>query len=342
MNTFRVGLSASFTRADGKTTFPSADWSGLAALDGVDMVPLPAAAVLSADQLDGFDAVVLLGERIRRDSLPADRRLGLIARMGVGYDTLDVPACTDNDTAITITPEGVCRPMASSIVTLILALGHRLFEKDRVCRTGNLGWPARFDLIGTGLTGRTVGSVGLGNIGGEMFRLITPFEVRKIAHDPYCDPDRARALGVTLVDLDTVFRESDFLCFNCPLTPETKGIGSADGIARMKPTAYLINTSRGPVVDQTALYRALVDGRIAGAGLDVFDPEPPPFDAPILRLGNVIVTPHALGFLDQMFATMARVNTAAVKAMIEGRNPDNVVNRDVLDRPGWKARLGRG
>jgi phosphoglycerate dehydrogenase-like enzyme len=125
-------------------------------------------------------------------------------------------------------------------------------------------------------------SIGIGNIGGEMFRLLKPFEMRLVAHDPYADPARAAELGVELVGLHEAFEQADFLAFNCPLNDGTRGIGGKDNIARMKPSAYLINTSRGPVVDQSALYDALVQGRLAGAAIDVFDPEPPSADEPIL------------------------------------------------------------
>jgi phosphoglycerate dehydrogenase-like enzyme len=340
-NQFRIGLSSAFTRTDGKPTFPSCDWSGLSGMAGVEMDELPRGAEeLTSSILEGYDAVVLMSEFVRADSFPANGRLKVIARMGVGFDRIDVPACTENDVALVTTPDGVRRPMASSIIAMVLALSHRLIEKDRVTRTGKLGWAARLDCIGTGLVGRTMASIGIGNIGGEMFRLLKPFEMRLVAHDPYADPARAAELGVELVGLHEAFEQADFLAFNCPLNDGTRGIGGKDNIARMKPSAYLINTSRGPVVDQSALYDALVQGRLAGAAIDVFDPEPPSADEPILKLSNVIVTPHAIGFQDQMWSVMGEVNTDAITAVIEGRNPGNVVNRDVLDRPSWSAKIG--
>src|SRR3546814_2903669 len=126
-----------------------------------------------------------------------------------------------------------------------------------------------------------------------MFRLLKPLDVRMIAHDPHADPAALAALGVEAVSLQAVFECSDFVTFNCPLTEATRGIGSAAMIARMQPTAYLVNTSRGPVVDQTALYQALVERRIAGAAIDVFDPAPPPAHDPILPLDTVITAPHS-------------------------------------------------
>ncbi|NQW11144.1 MAG: dehydrogenase [Alphaproteobacteria bacterium] len=340
MPKFRVGLSAAFTRADGKPTFPSYDIGALTA-EGIELATLASAATLTADQVAGFDAIVLLGERMDAASFPGDGRLALIARMGVGYDTIDTEACTAHDVALTITPDAVRRPMASAQLCFILALTHNLLPKDRIARTGSLGWPARLDHHGMGLIGRTVGSVGIGNIGAEMFRLLKAFDVRMIAHDPYADPAIFTGLGVESVSLEAVFEQSDVVTFNCPLTEQTHRIGSAAMIARMKPAAYLVNTSRGPVIDQKALYDALVENRIAGAAIDVFDPEPPSADEPILRLDSVITAPHALGWSDQMFATMASVNADAIRAVAAGRAPDNVVNVAVLDRSGFKVKLSR-
>ena len=338
MTAFRVGLSADFTRADGKPTFPSYDLTPLAR-DGVELFELPRAAVLSAGQVAGCDAIVLLGERMAASSFPSDGRLALIARMGVGYDTIDTDACTAADVALTITPDAVRRPMATAQLCFILALTHNLVAKDRIARAGTLGWPARLDQHGMGLVGRTIGSVGVGNIGAEMFKLLKPFDVRMVAHDPYADPARLAELGIEPVSLEAVFERSDIVTFNCPLNDQTRGIGSAAMIARMKPTAYLVNTSRGPVVDQKALYDALVERRIAGAAIDVFDPEPPAASEAILRLDSVLTAPHSLGWTDQMFATMGDVNRGAIADVAAGRAPANVVNRAVLERPGFASKL---
>ena len=143
--------------------------------------------------------------------------------------------------------------------------------KDRLTREAAAGFAKRGDYMGVGLVGRTLGSVGIGNIGAELFRLIKPFEMRLIAHDPYADPKLAAELGVELVGLEDVFRRSDFVSVSCPLTPETRHLVNADRLALMKPTAYLINTSRGPTVDQKALTKALMERGIAGAGLDVLE-----------------------------------------------------------------------
>jgi D-3-phosphoglycerate dehydrogenase len=339
MSTARIGISAGLERPDGNRPFPSYDLAPLVDDARTQVFRLAEKKILEPADLEGTDAVILLGERIAADSFADDGRLAAVIRIGVGYDTIDVAACTAQDVVLTIAPPGVQRPMAVAILTLLLALAGRLPIKDGIARRGAPAWAERVDHHGVGLVGRTLGSVGIGNIGSEMFRLARPFDMKLIAHDPFASAAMFAELGVEPVALDEVFERADFLALNCPLTDDTRHVANARTLALMKPTAFLINTSRGPVVDQTALFDALVAGRIAGAGLDVFDPEPPAPDDPILALDNVIVAPHSLGWTDQMFGRMAEVNMAAVHDVLAGRNPDNVVNPDVLDRPGFKAKL---
>ena len=193
--------------------------------------------------------------------------------------------------------------------------------------------------MGVGLVGKTLGSMGIGNIGAEMFRMAAPFDMKFIAHDPYADAAVAEELGVRMVDKETLAKESDVLAVNCPYNDETYQIVSAGFIAQMKPTAYLINTSRGPTVDQKALTKALQEDAIAGAGLDVFDPEPPEADDPILKLDNVIVTPHGLCWTAECFAGIGAADIAAVLATMEGTEPRGLVNRGIVDNADWQAKM---
>jgi len=294
---------------------------------------------MTAAGLDGFDALILLSARFDAESIPADGRLALVARFGVGYDSVDVAACARAGIAVTITPDGVRRPVAVTILTFVLALAGKLFVKDGLAREGAAGFARRSDHMGVGLVGRTLGSLGVGNIGAEMFRLFAPLDMNFIAHDPYVSEADAAALGVTLVDLETLFRDSDFLTVNLPLTPETEKLVDAKRLAMMKPSAYLINTSRGPVVDQAALVAALGDGTIAGAGIDVFDPEPPSPDDPLLALDNVIVTPHALCWTDQCFAGIGASTVAAALTVKRGTVPDHLVERSVAENATFLERL---
>jgi D-3-phosphoglycerate dehydrogenase len=161
-----------------------------------------------------------------------------------------------------------------------------------------------------------------------------PFEMKHIAYDPMVRPEQLRGLNVELVgSLDEVMRRSDFVSVNCPLSASTRGLIGAREIALMKPTAYIINTARGPIIQERALHEALAAGRIAGAGLDVFEVEPTPRDNPILALDNVIVTPHGLCFTDECFTGIARNTFEAVRALADGAAPKYVVNREALKHP---------
>jgi phosphoglycerate dehydrogenase-like enzyme len=341
MSKFRVALSGDFKKPDGSPAFPDFDLSPLEQDPAVEYRFIKANGVIQAADLEGFDALILLIPRIEPESFPKDGRLALIARFGVGYDTVNVQACTDHDCALAITPDGVRRPVAVSIITFMLALTGKLFAKDRITRQGPEGWARRSEHMGVGLVGRTFGSLGIGNIGAEAFRLAKPFDMEFIAHDPYADPAVARDLGVRLVGLEELFRQADVLSVSCPLNEETRHIVNAKRLALMKPTAYLINTSRGPVVDEAALTRALEEGRIAGAGLDVFEQEPSPADNPLYRLDNVILTPHALCWTDQCFAGIGAADVKAVLDVMRGRVPTGIVNREIVDRPAWQAKLER-
>ena len=337
--TFRVALSGDFKKADGSLTYPDFDLAPLRAAPGVEVEFIEAANPVRADQLEDIDALILLTHRFGPDSIPKSGRLGVVARFGVGYDTVDVDVCTKAGIALVITPDGVRRPVAVSILTLMLALTGKLMVKDRLTREAAAGFAKRSDHMGFGLVGRTLGSLGIGNIGAELFRLAKPLDMTFIAHDPYADKQVAADLGIELVGLEEVFRRADILTVNVPLSPETRHLVNGERIALMKPTAYLINTARGPLVDQVALTAALQERRIAGAGLDVLEQEPPDPNDPILKLDNVILAPHALCWTDQCFAGNGAADVAAVIEVQHGRVPRGVVNRDVLSGESWKRRL---
>lgn len=340
MEPFRVALSGDFRKADGSPTYPSFDLTPLTSHPGIETVWVdPVDGIIPAAGLEGCHALILLMPRFARQSVPEGNTLAVVARFGVGYDNVDLAACDDNGIAAVITPDGVRRPVAVSVITYILALSQKLMVKDRICREGPDGWAKRSDHMGEGLVGKTLGQLGLGNIGAEVCRLAKPFDLKLIAHDPYANEALARELGVELVSEEEVFRRSDFLSVSIPLSEATRGFVNEARLKLMKPTAYLINTARGPVVDQKALYRALTDGTIAGAGLDVFEIEPAPADEPILKLDNVIVTPHSLCWTDECFAGNGAADIAAVLAVMKGETPRGIVNRGVVDTPTWKERL---
>ena len=333
---FQVSLTCDFMPAEGEPDVGLDLLRAEACVEYQLFRSMPPA--VAPEQITGFDALLLGGQLLTREILNGrDMRLAILARLGVGYDRVDVKALTDNDILLTITPDGIRRPMATAIVTLILALSHEVAAKDRLFRAA--GWARRLEIEGRGVVGRTVGSVGVGNIGKELFRLLQPFGMVHLATDPFTTPESVAGLQVELTDLETLMRKSDFVCVNCPLMPETQGLIGEREIGWMKPTAYLINTARGPIVDQKALTLALQEKRIRGAGLDVFEKEPPEEDDPLLKLDNVLITPHSLGVTDQCLRGTGESALRSVLSVFQGEVPPFIVNREVLDRPGFRKKL---
>lgn len=320
---FRVGITRDVLTSNGQPIFGQAVFEFLNH-PGLVWEYMEESTVIRPEHAARYDAICAMLTRFTPESLgPEKPRLKVIARFGVGYDTIDVPTCQRAGILLTIAPDGVRRPVAVSAITFMLMLAHKVGIKDRLTRAGR--WAEKSDHIGTGLTGRSLGSLGVGNIGAEMFRLAKPFDMTFIAHDPYADPKQMAALGVELVDLDTLFRNSDFLTVNCPLNESTRGLVNANKLSLMKKTAYLINTARGPIVDESALYQALVEQKIAGAGLDVFEVEPTPADNPLLQLDNVVVTPHGICFTDECMQGLAESAFRAVVDVMQGKKPPHVV-----------------
>jgi D-3-phosphoglycerate dehydrogenase len=263
--------------------------------------------------------------------------LRLISRHGVGYDSVDVPAMTKAGVLVANTPNAVPRPVATIALTFVLALAHRLMAKDRITRAGR--WTERLDHMGMGLTGRTLGVVGAGRIGKELLRMAKTFDLKLLAADPYAERLELEYIGARPVPLAELMAQSDFVVITCLLNEETRGLVGARELALMKPGAYLINVARGPVVNEKALYEVLAARRIGGAGLDVFAEEPTPADNPILKLDNVIVSPHALCWTDELFGNIARTAIGAVLAVHNGRRPEFLVNPAVLSHPRLKVWL---
>lgn len=336
---FRVGVTRDIRAPDGRPVYVDI---GLSLLEeaGIEWRWLEEdVSELRPELLRNLDAVLVFRPRVSAASLAGVERLMLVARLGVGYDRIDVEALSRAGVLLTTTPDGVRRPMASAALALVLALAHELLVKHRLGSSGR--WHEAQEHLGTGLTGRTLGVVGLGNIGRELVTLARPFDLRLLAADPYVDPAAANAHGVELVSLERLLSESDFVVVLCPLTEETTHLLDARRLALLKPTAYLVNVSRGPVIDQEALTEALRGHRIAGAALDVFEREPFDPDEPILSLPNVIVTPHAIGHTDEIFRGNGESACRAVLAVADGRIPDYVVNGEVVHSALLRARLRR-
>ena len=332
---FRIGLTRDFLKPDGSIGFGDI---GLSLFDTAPNVTWEFLAehtpTLSPQQIAGFDGLLVLAPQVTAATLAGADRLSVIARFGVGYDNVDVPACTAAGVMLTITPDGVRRPVAVSAITLLLALSHKLLIKDRLTRAGR--WAEKLNHMGQGVKGRTLGILGVGNIGREIFQLAAPFEMRHLGYDPFL---KTPVAGVDLVSLETLLEESDYLIVSCALTPETHHLLNADRLALMKSNAYLINVARGPIIDQVALTAALTEQRIAGAGLDVFAVEPIPPNDPLLALENVIVSPHGICWTDECFQGIGRSACQSLIDVAAGRTPTNLVNRDVLNNPRLRSRL---
>jgi phosphoglycerate dehydrogenase-like enzyme len=318
---FRVGVTSDLFDQRGEPTFGR---EPLKALDVVQWEKLqPGLREITSQHAESFDALYVNSLRVAAGVVDTPNlRLKLVSRHGVGYDSVDVVAMT--------------RPVATIALTFILALSHRLFVKDRLTREGR--WAERVEHMGTGLTGRTLGVVGAGGIGKELLRMARVFDLKLLAADPHVDAKIIEGFGAKKVTLDDLMAQSDFVVIACLLNEETRHLIGARQFALMKPTAYLINVARGPIVDERALYEALSARRIAGAGLDVFEEEPTLASNPILKLDNVIVTPHALAWTDELFDNIARTAIGAILAVAAGRRPQFVVNPDVLSHPrvkGW-------
>jgi phosphoglycerate dehydrogenase-like enzyme len=231
----------------------------------------------------------------------------------------------------------VRRPVASSALCFLLALAHKLPAKDRLTRAGR--WADRMDHQGIGLAGRTLGVIGLGNIGREVFRLAAPLEMRHVGHDPHVPADQAAAVGILWLGLDELLAAADFVVVCCALTAQTHHLLDARRLARMRSTSYLINVARGPIVDQAALTRVLQEKRIAGAALDVFEQEPIDPRDPLLSLDNVILAPHAICWTDECFLGNGRSACQSIVDFASGRVPKHVVNREVLNHPALRGKL---
>jgi phosphoglycerate dehydrogenase-like enzyme len=303
-----------------------------------EFFPVASWAEIQPRELDRYDAVITIRPKYSPHSFAGVERLALISRWGVGYDMIDIPAATEADVLVSITTEAVGRPVAEAILTLMLALAKKLMLKEKLARTGR--WDLKAQASGLGLRGKIMGSVGMGHIGTEMFTLLQPFGLgRLLAHDPYIAQEKATSLRVELVDLDTVFRESDFVAINCPLNDSTRGLVNEHRLSLMKPTAYLINTARGAIVNEDDLLAALQAEQIAGAGLDVFVQEPLPADHPFVQLDNVILSPHGMAWTDDLYYGNSYGACQNILMLFRGEVPKYVANQPVIERPGFQKKL---
>lgn len=306
---------------------------------GCNVITPPKPGPYPADQLikllPGMDAVLASMDKFTDGVLssPDASQLKIVSRWGVGYDAIDIPSATRSGIVIAYTPGLLDETVADFAFALLLAIARRIHIGHPAMMQGR--WEPAW---GTDVHGKTLGILGCGRIGQAVARRATGFGMKLIAHDLKPSP-AAEALGVRFVSLDELLAQSDFLSLHAALTPENRGLLNEARLRMMKPTAYLINTARGALVDEAALARALHEGRIAGAALDAFVTEPLPADHPLHQAPNVLLTPHLASFARE---TGERVSNAAAQAIIDlmnGSKPAWVVAPQVFDSPALRAPL---
>ena len=341
MTPFRVALTGDFFGSDGSTKYPDI---GLSTFDGHPEIAWSKFAEhrpqIGPDQLDGSNGVIVLTPSVTAETVARAGDLLAVGRFGVGYDAVDVAACTGADVAVFITAGAVDRSVAEATVGWMIALTHHMFVKHSLVHDGR--WDERSKFMGRELRDRTFGAVGLGGIARATIGLLGGFGMRTpLAFDPYVDPAVAVGEGVRLVDLDTLMAESDFVSVHCPLTEKTRGLIGRREVARMKPDAYLINTARGGIVDEAALLDALTSRKIAGAALDCFAEEPVTQAGRYPRLDNLLLAPHSIAWTDELFRDIGRSVCKGMLDLARGVRPHGVVNPQVLERPGFAAKWAR-
>ncbi len=269
----------------------------------------------------------------------AGPQLRVIANYAVGYDNIDVAAATERGILVTNTPGVLTETTADFAFALLLAAARRVAEGMDYIRAGKWRSWGPVLLLGHDVHRATLGIIGLGRIGSGMAKRAQGFDMRVLTYDPHFSEDRGKALGAQCVDLDTLLAESDFVTVHVPLTPETHHMLGAEQFRKMKPSAILINTARGPIVDPDALCDALEHGDIAYAALDVTEPEPLPADHKLLALSNVIICPHMASASVATRTKMATMAAENLIAALKGEIPPNLVNPEALNRR--TARKGR-
>jgi D-3-phosphoglycerate dehydrogenase / 2-oxoglutarate reductase len=283
-------------------------------------------------EIEGVAGVVVRTAPFPREIIEAAACLKVIGRHGVGVDNIDVQAATERGITVVYTPNATTMSVVEMTLTMLGALAKQLCIRDRATREGR--WEIRNSYSSIDLDGKTLGLIGLGRIGSLVARRASSaFGMKVIVFDPYITPERAAELDVTLVrDMDDIFRQADVVSLHTPLTPETRGLVNAARLRLMKPSAFLLNLSRGEVVEEKALYEALKTGKIAGAGLDVYDPEPPVAGNPLFELDNVIFSPHCATLTQECVIRMATGAAAGVVDVLSGKKPQYIVNPEVFKK----------
>ena len=281
------------------------------------------------EQAKDADALIVVDSPITGKVLSSLHKCVTVLRTGVGFECIDVPAATDNGVAVINVPDLWTREVANQAMMLLLAANRRLLAQESSVRENR--WMPRIPAPVGPLHTETAGILGLGRIGSAFARRIAAFEVDLIAYDPFIEDDVFEAVGARSVSFDELLEESDYISVHMPLDDGTYHLIDEEALRKMKPNAIVINTSRGPVVDEEALIKALQEGWILGAGLDVLEKEPPDADNPLLGMDNVVLTPHAGHYSELSVGLRPRRYGVEVAAVLDGRKPMNLLNPQVLE-----------
>jgi phosphoglycerate dehydrogenase-like enzyme len=338
--TFQIALTGDFQK-DGKTVYPDFDLGQLKAARGIKYSFFTEhKSEIEPEQLKGFQGVIVLTPKVTSHSLSQSQDLLAVSRFGVGYDSVDVSACTEADVVLCITAGAVDRPVAEATVGWMIALGHRIIIKDKLVRKGL--WHQRSEYMGGELRDRTLGVVGLGGIGSVVIELLKGFGMKQpLVYDPFMDEINAEKLGVKKVELHELMKHSDFITLHCPLNEHTRDLISHRELDLMKSSSFIINTARGGIINEDALFKALSEKKIAGAALDCFNDEPVLKPNRFSELDNVILAPHSIAWTQELFRDIGMMCSQHMIDLANGIRPHGVVNPEIFDRPSfqekWKA-----
>ena len=292
---------------------------------------------IGTDQYGDANGIIVGSSWVTVDTVARAEKLLAVGRFGVGYERVDVSACTKANVLALTTPGAVDHSMAEGTVSWMLALCHQVRAKDQLARTGR--WKDRGSITGSELRDHTFGTVGLGRIARRAIELLKGFRMNPpIAFDPFVEKADAAALGVRLVSLDYLMSEADFVSIHCPLSEGTLDLIGETEIALMKPTAFLINTARGGIVNEDALFVALQEQRIAGAALDCFVGEPLTTRPRFSQFDNVLLALHCIGFSRELFRDIGGAVCQSMIDLAQGEKPRGVLNPEVFEQKGFQEK----
>ena len=295
---------------------------------------VPSEELINRIQEQGIEIVVVEADFVFREVFKRANKLKLVGACRGNVTHVDIEAATEHGVLVVNTPARNAIAVAELTVGLMLALVRNIPAAHQMVRSG--GWvdptASYFLLRGTELAGKTIGIIGFGAIGQQTAKRLKAFEASILVYDPYADPEEIKGMGARPLELDKLVEQSDFITLHCPTLPETIGLISAQRIALMKPTAYLVNTASAAIVDREAIAQALREGHIAGAAFDVYETWPVQPDDPLLKLENVILTPHIGGATDETVVRHSQMMADDIERFSKGQRPKNVLNPQVWDK----------